>query len=269
MGRRARTGRLRPRHRWEQSATLNGSDLEEPEVAELDGLVDVSSKVPEDSVRPTHEPRPRLGISARLAAVVSCLLIAGAGLWWWAALSSPPDVQPVDAARPRPTGKGSEGSSQTGGAKEANDGVPPVIVHVAGAVASPGVYRLRPGSRIHDAITAAGGAAPEADLHRLNLAAPLEDGVRILVPRPGDVVENPQAGTGADSSTASGSKAKVNLNTASVDDLAGLPRVGPVLAQRIVEYRTQHGRFASPEGLDAVPGIGSKMLESLLPLVTV
>jgi competence protein ComEA len=147
--------------------------------------------------------------------------------------------------------------------------VPTLVVHVAGAVRSPGVYRLAPGSRIHDAIAVAGGASPDADLHRLNLAAPLEDGVRILVPLPGDAVESMPSSAPGGATTGPGTRGKINVNTASAEDLAGLPRVGPVLAQRIVEHRSQHGRFSSPEDLDAVPGIGTKMLESLLPLVTV
>jgi competence protein ComEA len=156
-------------------------------------------------------------------------------------------------------------------------------VHVAGAVAAPGVYRLAPGARVHEAIAAAGGAKPGADLDRLNLAAPAEDGTRLRVPLRGEP-DDGQAGGGtaaaapgggtpqkAGSAAASGRGAqrKVDINAATAEDLGALPRVGPVLAQRIVDYRTAHGRFAAPEDLDAVSGIGPKMLESLLPLVTV
>jgi competence protein ComEA len=198
--------------------------------------------------------------------VVVCLLCAAAGLWWWTTLSSPPKVQPVDAPGPRPSSSGGEasGGQPTG---TAGDGGRVLVVHVAGAVVTPGVYRLPNGSRIHDAIGAAGGAVPEADLHRLNLAAPLEDGVRVLVPRPGDPAETSPSAPSPNAGGGASSRGKVNLNSATAEELAGLPRVGPVLAQRIVEYRQQHGRFASPEDLDAVPGVGAKMLESLLPLV--
>ncbi len=212
--------------------------------------------------------RPRFGLSSAVAAVVVCVLCAASGLWWWSTISSPPKVQPVDAPGPRPSSSGGEASGgQPSGA--AGDGGPVLVVHVAGAVVSPGVYRLPNGSRIHDAIGAAGGAIPEADLHRLNLAAPLEDGIRVLVPRPGDAVETSPSAPASSSGGTASSRGKVNLNSASAEELAGLPRVGPVLAQRIVEYRQQHGRFASPEDLDAVPGVGAKMLESLLPLVVV
>jgi competence protein ComEA len=145
------------------------------------------------------------------------------------------------------------------------------------------VYRLAPGARVHEAIAAAGGATPGADLDRLNLAAPVEDGTRLKVPLRGDPEDAQASGgtagaqggaaaprkTGGTTARGSGPAGKVDLNTATVEDLGALPRVGPVLAQRIVDYRAAHGRFTSPEDLDAVSGIGPKMLESLLPLVTV
>ena len=152
-----------------------------------------------------------------------------------------------------------------------------VVVHVAGAVQRPGVVRLPAGSRIVDAVDAAGGTAADVDLAAVNLAAVLEDGAMVLVPRMGEAAVPPGGemagipGPGAAPGTSAdpGAGAAVNLNTADSDLLQTLPRVGPVLAERIIAWRTDHGRFTRPEDLDAVPGIGEAMLAALLPLVAV
>jgi len=148
------------------------------------------------------------------------------------------------------------------------------IVHVAGAVRTPGIVRLGTSARVFEALEAAGGALPQADLAALNLAASVADGQQIFVPSP----EHP-APAGAAFGSAGGTAgpnagkdkvpARINLNTATVDELATLPRVGPVLAQRIVDFREQYGAFTRPEDLDAVPGIGEVMLANLIELVTV
>jgi competence protein ComEA len=150
-----------------------------------------------------------------------------------------------------------------------------VVVHVAGAVLRPGVVQLPAGSRVHDAIAAAGGGSPGADTDSLNLAAVVEDGQKIHVPQqgepvPGNTVEPGMAKTGPVQDGSEGTPAsKVNLNTAGVEELDGLPKVGPVLAQRIVDWRKEHGPFKTVEELDAIDGVGPKMLEALLPLVTI
>jgi competence protein ComEA len=156
-----------------------------------------------------------------------------------------------------------------------------IVVHVAGAVGNPGVVELPAGSRLHHAIEAAGGSTAAADLDRLNLAAALEDGQKILVqergspeaadpagPSDGSAAPGP-AGTGGTEAGRTGPAQKINLNTAGAEELATLPRVGPVLAQRIVDWRKQHGRFGTVQELDAVDGVGPKLLEALLPLVSV
>jgi competence protein ComEA len=135
-----------------------------------------------------------------------------------------------------------------------------VVVHVAGAVRRPGVYRLRSGSRVQDAVRLAGGAKPRADLGGLNLAAKLEDGRQVLVPR-----REPAAGGGAAAAT----PAKVNLNTATEVQLDGLAGVGPATAAKILAYREQHGSFGAVDELGDVPGIGERRLEALRELVTV
>ncbi len=124
---------------------------------------------------------------------------------------------------------------------------------------------------MHQAIAEAGGGTPSADLNRLNLAAVLVDGQKLYVPRPGeDVPADSGGGAGtaaADPGGGAPAGGKVNLNTAGVEELDALPKVGPVLAQRIVDWRKEHGLFKSVEELDAVDGVGPKMLETLLPLV--
>jgi competence protein ComEA len=141
---------------------------------------------------------------------------------------------------------------------------PVLVVHVVGEVRRPGLYRLRGGARIADAVHRAGGAARGADLAAVNLAAPLVDGIQILVPSrdaPGS------AGTGEPSSAGSAG-GTVSLSSATVEELDELPGVGPITAQKIVDYRAEHGPFASVDDLDAVPGIGPTRIEQLRDLVT-
>lgn len=169
-----------------------------------------------------------------------------------------------------------------GGDDGGGDAGAPLIVHVAGAVASPGIVRLGAGARVFEAIEAAGGARKEARLEALNLAAPLTDGQQVYVPTPDDAgppapgsgtgggaAGGPGSGGAAGGGAAGGPVGKININTASAEELAELPRVGPVLAGRIVEFREQHGPYGQPSDLDAVPGIGPVMLEALVELVTV
>lgn len=137
-----------------------------------------------------------------------------------------------------------------------------VVVDVVGAVRRPGLYRLAPHSRIADAIARAGGASAKAELAQVNLAAPLADGEQIVVPQRSSATVVGGAGTGAAASTA-----PVQLSTATLEQLDGLPGVGPVTAQKILDYRQQHGAFQSVDELDAVPGIGPKRLEQLRDLV--
>lgn len=137
-------------------------------------------------------------------------------------------------------------------------------VHVAGAVARPGVYSLMTGARVADAIAAAGGTTADADANAINLARPVTDGERIWVPRRG---ETPPPVAGGTSDAASGGK--VNINTASASELDALPGIGPALAARIIDYRTKRGPFRSVRDLLNVEGIGDKKFEGLQDLVTV
>jgi len=135
-----------------------------------------------------------------------------------------------------------------------------VVVDVVGAVRRAGLYRLPQGSRIADALARAGGATRKADLDLVNLAAPLTDGSQIAVPR--------RAAPGkADGSAPGSPSGPVHLNTATEADLDALPGVGPVTAQKILDYRQQHGAFGNVDELDAIPGIGPKRLDQLRELV--
>jgi competence protein ComEA len=138
-----------------------------------------------------------------------------------------------------------------------------VVVDVVGAVRRPGLYRLPQGSRIADAVARAGGATRRADLALVNLAAPLADGVQIVVPARVPTGAGSPGGDGAAAATTG----PVHLNTATLEQLDALPGVGPVTAQKILDYRQQHGAFANVDELDAVPGIGPARLEQLRDLV--
>jgi competence protein ComEA len=147
------------------------------------------------------------------------------------------------------------------------------LVHVAGAVRRPGVYRLRGGERVQDAVRRAGGARHGADLNAINLAAKVADGQQVVVPRRG-------AAGGASTTVAAASpsgdgaaggggppQAPVSLNSATAEQLDTLDGVGPATAQKILDWRTQHGGFQSVDDLSEVPGIGPKRLAALRPKV--
>lgn len=146
---------------------------------------------------------------------------------------------------------------------EASGAVAPrLVVHVVGAVRRSGLYRLREGARVADALARAGGALPRADLAAVNLAAPLADGQQVIVPR-----RVPLA-AGGGSSTGAVVGGKVSLATATIEQLDELPGIGPVTAQKIVDWRTTHGPLRSVEELDRIPGIGPARVEQLRDLVT-
>ncbi|WP_241961076.1 helix-hairpin-helix domain-containing protein [Salinibacterium hongtaonis] len=141
-----------------------------------------------------------------------------------------------------------------------------VYVHVVGAVAAPGLYRLNDGARGVDAVAAAGGFSADADRSQLNLARPVSDGEQIYVPSVGETAVPPAASAAGGSSGGSG---LVNVNTADTAALETLPRIGPAVAQRIIDWRDTNGRFATVDDLLAVPGIGEKTLDGFRSLVTV
>jgi len=169
-------------------------------------------------------------------------------------------------------GSGSPGASPLGTARSVAGG--PLVVHVVGAVRHPGVVELPAGSRVADAVAAVGGLTRRGDPASVNLARPAVDGEQVVVGRrgaPGTALPAPAAGApaipGAPSPAAP--TAPVDLNTATLEQLDGLPGIGPVLAQRILDWRSTNGRFSTVEELGEVSGIGEATLGDLRPLVTV
>ncbi len=206
---------------------------------------------------------PRVGI----AALVVVALVAG---FIWYRLGSgesgaPPTTRRAPTTSSAPTGT----STASGGTSEAAKKGERVTVHVAGAVAKPGVYDLAAGGRVIDAIEAAGGGAPDADLDRLNLAAKVADGQRVLVQRVGEAAAAGPAtpgGTGAGTADPSG---LVSLNSATQAELEALPGIGPTLAQAIIAERERRGGFRSVNELRDVRGIGEKRFADLKDKVTI
>ena len=164
--------------------------------------------------------------------------------------------------------------SRPGAAVTTTTAAAAIVVDVVGAVRQGGVVRLRAGARVVDAITAAGGSTPDADLTRLNLAAVLADGSRVAVPRAGAPAPavDPSAVSGTPPTEGDGKPsagAPVDLNTASAAQLDSLPGIGPATAAAIIGDREAHGPFRSIDDLGRVRGIGDSKLARLRGLVTV
>ncbi len=140
-----------------------------------------------------------------------------------------------------------------------------VVVHVAGAVSSPGVYTLPADSRVDDAVRAAGATA-DADLSQLNLAQKLADGQKITVPVAG---ATPADGSSAATTADSDNGGLININTATQEELETLPSIGEVRAQAIIAYREEHGGFRTTDELMEVSGIGEKIFADIAPHITV
>lgn len=197
------------------------------------------------------------------------------------ALRGPPATpEPLVLPRAVPgSGGGSEpaGDSGSAGPDAGTDGASSTrsrggaYVHAAGAVARPGVYRVRTGGRVSDLLDAAGGPAGDADLDQVNLAAKVADGERVYVPRRGESPPPVAASSGSGPSGSGGGPASgpLNLNTATLEQLDGLPGVGPATAQAILDYRKARGRFRSVDELMEVRGIGEAKLAAIRSKVRV
>lgn len=189
---------------------------------------------------------------------VAVIVVTLAALW----LTRPPSP-PVEMALP---------FASTTVALAAPAAVPAtttLVVHVAGAVVDPGVHELPAGSRVDDAIAAAGGLTLDADGGRINLAAPVTDGERIYVPKVGEEAPPVVVGSSPRGGSPGSTGGVVNLNQADAAALDALPGIGPATATAIVEHRDRIGRFTSVDQLLDVRGIGEAKLEQLRPLVTV
>ena len=288
-GRHRRTGSPLLERREHGSARERGFTLPAPAPSALVGIAvlvligfgvihlsSTGSAVPlEEHTRAVEAPAPGL---------------AGAG---------PADVDPDGAEGPSPAGSpagpaadpggeadvgGEDGLPGSPGAPEGTDAEPEqpreLVVHVSGAVGDPGVVRLPPGSRVDDAVLAAGGATAEAELAGVNLARAVADGEQIHVPVPGEEVHVPAApqppggsdaaeGTDAPSGGSDGTGGPIDLNTADATRLEELPGVGPAIAQRIIDHREKNGPFRSVDDLLEVSGIGPATLEKIRDQTTV
>ncbi|WP_104128390.1 helix-hairpin-helix domain-containing protein [Cryobacterium sp. Y57] len=224
-----------------------------------------------------YRPRLRVGVGAAvvlllLALVVAVIVSAVGQQAGQRTVGSEASITSGSSATLEPFDVGAGASALPGQAIATDTGVT-IFVHVLGAISRPGLFQLSDGDRVMDAIAAAGGLTAEADPAGVNLARLLSDGEQFYVPRQGEVPpELPAAvgGTGAGGTGGANAKApKVNLNTAAVADLDSLPRIGPTMAQRILDYRTKNGRFTSIDGLRDVAGIGDKTFEALKDFITV
>lgn len=216
-----------------------------------------------------------------LAVAVAAAAIVGVTAWYVLRESPPLFAGGSDAAAAGGATEGDAAADPAGGT--APEPAQPIYVHVAGAVVAPGVYKLVEGQRAVDAIAAAGGATADAAVDSINLAQSLTDGQRLYVPTrreiqgtpPGGVFSGgkpfaPPDGSGSGGSAgSSGGPRAVDLNSATKEELDGIPGIGPVLAERIILYRTVNGPFKSVDELTKVSGIGAKKLQDLKPYVTV
>ncbi|SNT27644.1 ComEA family DNA-binding protein [Actinacidiphila glaucinigra] len=212
----------------------------------------------------------RCGIEARTAAALAVVLLVALAFavhHFWTGRPRTVAVPPVAAALPAAEAPAAARTSAAAGPRApspAPGAKPVLVVDVAGKVKVPGLRRLPAGSRVADAVAAAGGALPGADTSALNLARPLADGEQIVVGRP---VPPPVAGVPGVAGVA-GASGPVSLSTATAEQLDALPGVGPVLARHIIDYRGRHGGFTSVEQLRDVNGIGDRRFSDLKPLVT-
>lgn len=244
------------------------------DTAELDPLVPIPGRhasrrqvvISPDAMLP--EPlRGRVSLGPWHLVVVSLVLVAGLAVACWWMIRADPEVIPAARASPSasplvalPTGSAAPASTAAVPSDGASAGT--VTVDVEGKVPKPGIVVLPVGSRVVDAVEAAGGA-PHKHLAGLNLAALLSDGQQIVVGAP-----NGGGGVAAPGSGAPAAGAVVSLNAASMEDLDTLPGVGPVTARAIIDWRTTNGAFTSVDELLEVDGIGPKTFDSLEPLVT-
>jgi competence protein ComEA len=245
--------------RWDDGRDDDGWDDDEP-----DGAL----RSPPDVALPPALGRHRApGRTARLDpgrpgawALWAVAVLAAAAVVGWTWLDRPA-VDQVPAAVSASVPTGAPTSAEPDPAESAGD---PVVVSVVGQVAAPGLVTLPAGSRVADALAAAGGLLPGADPASINAAAVLSDGQQIAVGVPGAV-----SPAGAPGPAGSGAGGLLDLNTATVADLDALPGIGPVLAQRIVDHRTAQGPFTGVDQLDDVSGIGPAIFADLVARVRV
>lgn len=244
------------------------------------GFAEVWRNVLGAARRELSSHRRAVGGIAVLVAVVT------AGVVTFVVVNRPADAGPVELRLPRaatstatatvdgagadPSGVGSSGAAAGAAASSVAPKGAALTVYVVGAVQSPGVLVVPPGARVADAVAAAGGASPDADLRRINLAAKVVDSQQIDVPRVGEpATASPSSGATGPCGVSGGATAPIDLNTATPEQLETLPGVGPATATAIVAHRDAHGPFRRVDDLDEVRGIGPARMEQLRPLVSV
>ena len=228
-----------------------------------------------EHLRLEDSARPRRRLTSRHLAVMAALTLMAVviSVGWLLRAKAVPiavAVPPETASVASPTA--SVSVSAAGSATPSPAATPTILVHVIGAVTSPGLVRLPEGARVADALAAAGGLRGDADPAELNLAAVVSDGTQIIIgtkasPR-GEVREG-STSSGAVSTGTATVGALIDLNTATLAQLDTIPGVGPVTAQAILDYRTKHGRFTRIEELQEVDGIGTKTYAQIAPHVRV
>lgn len=234
------------------------TDEPEPLIDEAEPLIDEAEPPdpPGGSGRTGRLARRALDFGREHLIVVAIIALAGC-LWAGVSMTQARTV-PVTVASAAPSGPAAPASTPP----------PQVQVHVLGAVVSPGVVRLPQGSRVNDAIAAAGGLTDRARPGELNLAAVVADGSQLVIGTPDDPGGQVRAAGGGAAGGAAEASGLINLNTATAEQLDTLPGVGPVTAQAIIAWRTKHGRFSQVAELQEVDGIGAKTFASLSDKLT-
>ncbi len=222
--------------------------------------------------------------------ILIAFFLLGTGTVWWRAIKPAPvkivthsnhETAPGEAGQLGSEGSsGSEGSANPGSSPDnlgptGHSSIPSeIVVHVAGAVKSPGVYKLKEGQRVYEAVAMAGGARQDAAIDSVNLAQVLSDGQQIYIPTKTEVSSGGRLSgatgfKGTNGGSGCQSSFPVNINTADASLLDTVPGIGPSIAQAIVTYRRENGPFKTVEDLVNVPGIGPKTLSKIAPFVTV
>lgn len=211
--------------------------------------------------------RRRIGVGAAVVLLIAALVVA--------VVVTAVGQQTGQVVEPAGAGGGAgsdaapgAGGTEPGGPRSSSATGGILFVHVLGAVRRPGLFELRDGARVIDVVAAAGGLVPTADPAGVNLARLVSDGEQLYIPRLGEAQPGAPPGVTGPGGAPGAAGGKVNLNSASVAELDTLPRIGPAMAQRIIDYREANGRFSSIEDLRNVTGIGEKTFDGLKELIT-